>query len=141
MIRTATIDDLDVIVEMCEKFFAETYHSNDFEFDIGTTTEVLIHLIENCTVFISGDDAVFAAFVYPSLFNKYILVALEVLWWIKPEKRNLGTGIRLLKYAESHLKHSGVKSLTVGNLDNDSIGDIYRKMGYIKREESYVRVL
>jgi GNAT superfamily N-acetyltransferase len=60
-------------------------------------------------------------YLMPSLETEGLLIAMQAPWYVKPEFRSLGVGLRLLRRAEILLKQRGVR-LLAGHLPETGPG-------------------
>jgi len=141
MIRTATIDDLDTLVEMSGKFYAETDYAKQYEYHPESMAATLLPLIEAGTVFTDGIDCAIVMILIPSFFNNEIMVAQELGWYVSEEKRMTGLGIKLLKHAEEEMKNRGAKVMIMLTLTSNDISKLYEKLGYTEQEKIFMRYL
>lgn len=65
-------------------------------------------------------------------------VMSELFWYVEPGAR--GTGVRLLRQVEEWARENGVlKSIVVA--PNDHVADFYRRMGYARLEQQFIKAL
>jgi len=145
MIRRATEEDIEFIVEMGRKFYESCGFPSILTFDPEILTGVLHNLIVNDNACILVDDklrGMIAGVVYPYYFTGQ-MSGNEMFWWVEPEHRK-GLGKKLLDKLEEWAEAKGAVSFTMISLDAsnpEKMDKIYRKRGYEPREHHYVRYL
>ena len=143
MIRAATFEDVDRIVEMGGRFAAETDYRQFISVDPDRMREMVIRLIESdsAVIFVSGSDAtltgMIAVVIYEHIWSGDP-TAFELVWWVEPEAR--GDGVRLLRAAESWAREKGIEKMQMV-APNRKVGDFYERCGYAPVETSYQRSL
>jgi len=146
MIRVAILDDFEEILDLCEDFWEHTQFEEPFErshtvnmvdmsYDHG-----LLAVLE-----IDGKVEGFAAGIKaPLMGNSSVLAGTELAWWVNPEKRSGGNGIKLLKFIEDLAKTQNVKYWNMVSMQSsmpDQVNRMYEKMGYKLEETTYTKVL
>lgn len=70
------------------------------------------------------------------------LTAGELFWWVDPDRRTGGDGLRLLSAAEDWAAHMGAMTMQMIALyTNPSVTDLYTRRGYVARDQVFERVL
>lgn len=146
MIRQATIEDFDIILDMAKKFWQSTIYEEEFDRDhtkkvVGLAFDhgliAVIEQKEGVVGFVGGVKS-------PLLANPNVMMGTELAWWVEPEYRKGGEGIKLMKFIEKLAKEQGVKywvMVAMESSDPETAAKIYERLGYEKTESSYVRVL
>ncbi len=143
MIRRATLEDRARLIEMGQRFVAETPYAGLITIDPERLAVTVGSLLENphAAVFVSGSDAtltgMIALLAYDHPFSGE-RTAFEVVWWVEPEAR--GDGVRLLRAAEGWARDQGIKKMQMVAPDA-RVGGFYQRMGYSPVETSYQRSL
>lgn len=76
----------------------------------------------------------------PFLFGQCLL-ATEVAWWVEPEARGSGEGLKLLNAFEYWAKNvAGCRLISMTSLNKD-VEKVYKKNGYKLYERAYMKVL
>jgi hypothetical protein len=141
-LKIATREDIPEIVRMSMDFvkvsgyeqFAdeETIANLAYDFVQAAPNEKII-LIKSGVGFIAGIST-------PFLFGKCNL-ASEIAWWVDPEVRGSGEGIRLLEAFEYWAKFiAECKLISMASLNKD-VEKYYKKSGYKLYERAYLKVL
>jgi GNAT superfamily N-acetyltransferase len=144
-IRPATEDDLDVVMDMGEKFYNESPYSDVKPFNYKGMRAYALQLIEDHHLLIAlkNGEAVGMAASYMAFLpiNPDIFVSSEVVFWVEPEHRGSSLAIRLMGELE---KAVGVEEPDVMFMSSLSTSPpvtdkLYKKMGYIPTETAYMR--
>lgn len=144
MIRRATLDDRDRLMQMAQRFVAETPYAGLITIDLDRLAASVGGLLENPSgcVLVSGDatlTGMIAMLAYDHPFSGE-RTAFEVVWWIEPEARGSGDGVRLLRSAEAWARDGGITKMQMVAPD-PRVGEFYQRMGYAPVETSYQRSL
>ena len=143
MIREATVDDVPSLVEMGARFIAETVYRNHVAINPRALANLMLMLIDSSggAVFVSELDGkpvgMIGAQVYPHPMSMEFIGA-ELFWWVEPDARGKGSGIKLLKKAEEWADERGAVRMQM-IAPNDKVGRVYAALGYTKIEEQYQR--
>lgn len=147
MIRQATHDDIDAIVEMARKFYATTSYAEWAEFCPDSAGALAATMIDSGTMLLADDGdkllGMVGVFVVPFMFNREKVSAHEVIWWVEPEARSTGAGVKLLDAVEPMCKEIGVGAIQMMHLSNSppQAGALYESRGYKHSETSYTKVI
>lgn len=143
MIRRATTDDAPRLLEMGQRFAAETEYRDLISVRSKPLETAILSILGNPdgATFVSGTDAtltgMIALLAYDHPFSGE-RTAFEVVWWVDPESR--GDGLRLLRAAEGWARGQGIAKMQMV-APNERIGALYRRLGYAPVETSYQRSL
>lgn len=149
-VRRATIDDIDEMVELGRGFWEQTkYYKDGIEYDPIQCAHLTKFLIENDGIVqIAVEDekivGLFLAMVNPIIFNPGFKSATEVVYYVHPDYRKGGAGIRLLRQAENVGRQIGLKYLNMVHLDSvdpDRPEALYRKLDYVLNETVFTKEL
>ncbi len=141
MIREAEISDLPEIVRMGRLFGAAVGAPVD-DVSILDTAENVINSDES--VLLIGEGVMAAALAYPFYFNKTMLVAQELIWWVDKDKRGSGIGRDLLMALEQWAKGVGATQLimiAMSDTSTEFVERVYLRNGYKPFEKTFVKVL
>ncbi len=144
MIRPAKLKDIPELLRMGECFFNCSGYKDLTTFDKKDTEKVLRNLIKEGWVFTDGKHCVIGFLVFPIFMNNKTLVAQELFWWVDECARKTGVGVEALKRAEAEAKKSGATTmmmLSIEDLDGEKVNKLYEKLGYKRREQTYMRRL
>jgi GNAT superfamily N-acetyltransferase len=145
MIREATQDDRESVLEMGMRFAADTQYA---EF-IHTNRRVMSETFEG--VMASKDGTVLVQELDGALVGMILMViyahpfsgervASELAWWVDPEARRSGAGVRLLRAAEKWAAEHGAAAIQM-IAPNVEIGTLYGRLGYRPMETAFQRSL
>ena len=144
MIRLATTEDIPEMLRMGESFFDASGYSDLTTFDKEDTESLLIKLIDERWLLTDGKSTLLGFVVFPMFMNNKTVVAQELFWWVDESARGSRVGIEILKKAEELAKEHGATAmmmLSIKELNGDSVNKLYERLGYSKREQTYMRVL
>lgn len=144
MIREATCEDMPALLDIAQRFFAETEYSQFTTFSDEATQKTLEHLIEGedgiiLVLDIDGVKGVVGGLVYPFYMSED-LTGQELFWWCEVKSE----GLSLLDAIEEAAKEKGAKTFTMMSLDNlspERLDKIYLAKGYTRSEHTYIRSL
>lgn len=90
-----------------------------------------------------GDElcGIISGLIYPD-FNDGILIASEMFWYVRPDKRSTGVGMELFRNFESWGKDNGAKRILMVHLKDlmdERLKRLYLSMGYRELETHYVK--
>ena len=141
MIRLATEDDVDDLVEIAKEFYAEQLHKtgitlkNDDELKIDLTS---IIGLENSISLVIVEDDIVVGVISGIITNRMFFegkIAQELVWFVS--KVNRVSGIKLLKEFEKICIEKGCNEIVMVAFNNTHANDIYEKLGYSKLETNY----
>jgi len=145
MIRTATREDIESILDMGDRFFSATKYSALMDYSRDATKKTIEHLIEDdlgiLLVLDSGQGVtgMVGALLYP-FYMSGELTGQELFWWSEDK----GRGLDLLKALEGKAGELGAKTfsmISLDGLDEERLDRIYQKNGYERSEHSYLKRL
>ena len=139
MVRIATLDDFDQILEMCVKFIETTEYKSLYDLesiknvvDVSLSTDFYVTFIEDGKGMLGGH-------ITPFIFGNK-LVAQELGWWVEPEYRKTGVGKDLIDSFENWARFKKCEIIVMVSLD-DIVGNYYEKAGYKLVERMYMKEL
>lgn len=143
MIRRATIEDRDRLMEMGQRFVSETPYAGLISIDPARLSDSVGNLLANPdgAVFVSGSDATLTGMIAMLAYDHPFSgerTAFEVVWWVEPEAR--GDGVRLLRAAEQWARDLGIRKMQMV-APTARVGEFYARMGYAPVETSFQRSL
>lgn len=139
--RLATKEDIPVILDLLHSFNTE-WGSYKREFSESKVTSILEFLIDSDEglVALAGNYGVFIATTTPSLFSDNKQTS-ELIFYIKPEKRNWKTARKLIRIYEYWAKEIVGADYAFMTLINTRVGNLYKKMNYEYKETLYAKYL
>lgn len=129
---------------MGESFFDASGYGDLTTFNKEDTEALLIKLIDEGWLLTDGESTLLGFVVFPMFMNNNTVVAQELFWWVDESARKTGIGIEILQKAEELAKEHGATAmmmLSIKELNGDSVNKLYERLGYSKREQTYMRVL
>ena len=145
MIRAGDESDIEDILAMCEKFWAETMYEESFEKDHALKMVRLALSQELLAVLdINGVCGFVAGVLGPLLGNSKTIMGTEVAWWVEPEQRSKSNGINLMLFIEDLAKKQGVKywnMISMQSCQPDIANSIYDRLNYKLNEMSWTKVI
>lgn len=135
LIRTATIADLDAVLDFCAEFHANS--GLPMRFDRAAMGRLVSGMIENevGTVLLS-DTGVIGGVLSPAYCDPEWLVAVELFWWAKRD------GLALLRSFEAWAKEKNANEVRMSSLAHIPRSDeLLKHKGYMPTEISYQKVI
>lgn len=147
MLRVGCKKDLDAIVAMSRDFWQHTQFKHE-EFQPEMVEGMALKSMDDelCLVYeIDGTAQGFICGIKGCLLaNADIIVGTELAWWVNPEYRSSGAGLKLLAGIERLAKDAGIKYWNMLYMESsmpDQVKRIYENRGYKMTENSYTKVL
>lgn len=144
MIRLAALLDMPELLRMGESFFNASGYSDLTTFNKDDTEDLLNELIGKGWLLTDGESTMLGFVVFPVFMNKSTIIAQELFWWVDENKRGSKVGVEILKRAEVLAKSYGATSLmmlSIEELKGGSVNKLYERLGYKRREQTYMRIL
>jgi GNAT superfamily N-acetyltransferase len=143
LIRRALPGDMERLVEMAQRFVAESEYARFVSIDPDRLSRTItdIAMSEDGALLVSEVEGrptgmiAMVAYDHPYSGER---TAFEVVWWVEPEAR--GDGLRLLRAAEEWGREVGAKNIQMV-APNERVGTLYRRLGYAAVETSFQRSL
>lgn len=143
-IRLATLEDIDRIVAMGERFIAETPYAR-----FGSAPEQLEQLLaivlEHGAGFLAETDDGQIVGMIGFIASKQVFTgapyASEVVWWMEPEYRGGTAGPRLLVAGEEWATRKGLTSITMIAPVGTELHAFYARRGYVPVETIFLKGL
>lgn len=145
VIRPGVYADIPEMVEMGRKFFEASGYSDITSFDEDSLKASFEKLLGSHVVLVVEKEKLIGmaiALIYPFYFNVNHATSQEMLWWVEPEHRGIGT--ELLEALMAAVKAKGAESLSMialEKLDPEKVGGIYERRGFRPSERSYIKKL
>ncbi len=150
--REATLADIPKMVEFGEEFWTQTsyYKQGNVPYDADNTENLVGGMIDLGGIVLLAENeegdvvAVLVMLVTPMLFNPAHTVASEMVYYVSPEYRKGGLGIRMLKKAEQVAKAKGVKYISMvllASVEPERPAAVYNRLGYHQTEATYSKEL
>jgi GNAT superfamily N-acetyltransferase len=140
-IREATVDDVPRLVEMGQRFRAESPYATRLTENPAQMRALVTQLLETESgiVFVEEQDDQIVGMFLGFLFLHPIsgdLIGSEVVWWVEPEFR--GRGLRLMRRGEAWAREHGARFMQMVAPTPD-VAQLYRRLGYEEVEQVYQR--
>jgi GNAT superfamily N-acetyltransferase len=145
-LRIATVEDFDIVYDMCLKFVNQTIYKKFMN------EEVFKPLVESFIQdpkgerigIIALDDGkpvgMIGGAITLFIFGG-IRMCQEIAWWVEPEYRQSGVGKELVKALEYWANKMDCKFVTMSALDKEHLPKFYEKLGYSFAEISYMKAV
>ena len=140
--RLARVSDIPELAVLAAEFHSEAELPSGFSSGVWQKNwsfllerNLAVVLVEEVNGMIAGT----IAFIVSRDLNDDVQTAEEAFWFQSKLKR--GSGIKLLKAMEAHLKRTGIRRVFMIHLAclNDRLGRIYERMDYRKVETRFVK--
>lgn len=147
MIRKATHDDIPRIVEMSDKFYAQTRYVDIAPMAIESAAGLAIIMMKQGVMLLAESESevvgMVGLFIEPFTFNIAKTMATEIVWWVDPDHQRSGIGAELLAAIEPACRERGADMIRMMCLagQSEAAEAIYTRMGYTPSEHAYTKVL
>lgn len=143
MIRLATVDDVNGLVEMGLRFVRETGYAKYLTENPEQLRALLPSLIrlDDALLMVCERDGIVNGVIGALMFTHPLSaepIVSELFWWVNPEAR--GDGVRLLRSMETWATTKGAKRVQM-IAPTDKVEIFYQRMGYERVEAMYQRSL
>lgn len=131
--------ELDYILEASKRFYKEA----GFEYPTNAR-EYYQSLLDNDFIFakvIIGKGFIVGC-VTPYFLTPHLRVCSELAWYVEPEFRGSKVAIKLIREYEKEALSRGCDKINLVALESltpDKVGNIYKKLGYNKLENHYIK--
>lgn len=145
--RLAIEADIRTLVRLGRFFWSLTPY-RDIPYCPDSVAELCRQCIAQGLLIVAEDEEGIAGMVgavaVPLQFNRAVLVAAELFWWVEPRARNGGTGKWLLAGLEQAAKAAGVTRLSMGafeDIEIEKAASVYERAGYQASERTWTKGL
>lgn len=135
MIRTATKDDLPLIVDLAAEFLSYSPHAW-MEIDREAFAEAAGRLIDGAGIIFLSDDGFIGGVLTACYFNPATTLASELFWFARKE------GPELLAAFEAWARESGASAITTSGLADGherAIRRVFARNGYVASEIAFTK--
>lgn len=146
MIREATEEDFEIILDMSEEFWKSTLFNS--ELDRDHTIKMVEMSFDMGLLAVAEYDGKVVGFCSaissPSMGDPNIKVGTELAWWINPEHRKGRRGIELMFFMERLAEEQGVEVWSMASMESsnpEAANKIYERFGYKKSETMFTKIL
>jgi len=146
IIRKATIDDLDQIVEMANRFIAFAPHGSLITHTTDDIVNTVRLFLESGIIFVIDVDGkavgILAAMMTSVWYSPLTKVAHEMMWWVNEEHRGTIASIKLIKAYEKWAREQGAQIIAMCDLvieGHEPVGTTLNRLGYEMSERTYIK--
>lgn len=140
MIRIATLDDLELVMDMALKFANASPYKDLC--DEAKIREIVIAFLtadpSEKIILLYEDKGFLVAAVTPFVFGT-VRVATEISWWVEPEYQAQGIGDKLVEAFEFWADKVNCKVKTLAFMDKD-LSKYMKKKGYEAYETAHYKM-
>lgn len=146
MIRSAKPEDVPEIVRLGSRSLVDGPYAGMIKDSPETSAEFALTVILGLKgkVLLYENDkgkicGLLAFIIFPHYFTKEP-TATEIMWYVEPEERAGGAGLKLLWEAEKVAKEMGATRMGF-SAPNEDVAGLYKRFGYKKLEVTYMKEL
>ena len=146
LIRVATADDLDTILDMGERFIAFGPHGKHVNADRDQLRAGVSAFMQGGVIFLAESGGkvcgMLACAASPMWFAPHILVAHELAWWVDEEARGSSAAVRLVMAYQAWAREIGAQVIAMSQLvavNGEQVGRMLTKLGYEPSEMTYIK--
>ena len=144
MIRPAVETDIPAIVKMARLFYDTTTYADITPMDDETVSDLARQLMDSVLLVAEKQGqlvGMVGLVIAPFFFNRSILTAHEVVWWVAPGVRGSRTAYALLRAIEPACKAKGAQAIQMVHLSTSppQAGGLYQLAGYTQTETAYTK--
>lgn len=145
-VRRGTIEDIDALVDMGERFFAFSAFSEFTPLDPDSVRNSLLSLLDGGVVFVAEHEQQIVGGIVGMMtsvwFNQNVRTATELAWWVDEEHRTTSAGIKLYRAFESWAAEQGAQAIVMSDLVIRGAApaeNLFMKLGFTTVERSHVK--
>lgn len=144
VIRQATFDDIEAVVELGRNFIAGSQYSALIQPDGDAMFQTVRMLVDHHVVLVLEVPdgpivGILGIATYPHLVTGQCC-AVECFWWVEPAFR--GRGIAMLRAAEEWARSRGATFIQmVQPHSEERLGRVYEHLGYVVTEHQFQKQL
>ena len=143
MIRIATQEDIPRIVELGSRSLQDGPYAGLID-DVPSQAAYCAHeVMDKGRILLGEEEGQVVGLIGFILANHHFSgqrYAAELMWYIEPEHRKGGPGLKLLWEAEKQAKEMGAESFLF-TAPNEDVAALYKRFGYDKLEVTYRKTL
>ena len=143
MIRPAVPTDVFALMEMGQAFFVEAGWDKHADFDKESFALTCGTLIDHGVLLVADKDdglvGMAGAGFAPAYWNRRVLTAQELFWYVEPGHRK-GLGGKLMTALEDAVRNLGARLFSMSaeeGLRADALDQLYRRRGYFPTERLF----
>lgn len=148
IVRRAVIDDIEVLAELGRNFWVQTHLGQTVPYVVEDARDILTVCLEHDLLFVATHNNQTIGFIggvsFPLMTNRSVKIGQETFWWVEPEHRSTGAGLKLLDTIEKAAKEQGLKywsMLHLANINPVLMSKIYQRRGYTAAENTFTKEL
>lgn len=148
-LRFAGLNDIDAILDLAKELYKDSPYSplsvNPVKVR-ATLEKIIVESKGEYVILLSVDGqeivGVLVGYVYSPVFSDD-RIAIEMLWYLKPEHRSGNRGVDMMDAYEYWAKGVGAKVIQYGYLSSSPEGmlKLYRRRGFELSEQIFQKVL
>ena len=147
IVRDGNQEDFDKCVEYGYKFFQlSSYNSIPYD---GESVKRMLNVVTDQGLFVVAEEngvvvGMAGGITSPAYFNNDYLVGAELFWWVEPEYRDTGVGVKLLVELENRARAADItlwSMMLLETLEPEKSTEIYKKLGYKPAERTFLKGL
>ena len=149
--RKAEIADLPEILVMVHSFYIESEQEKIIgAFDAESMAALIYRMTagEDGVILLCIQDGEYlgmlAGQIAPNYIKPSVITAIELVWWVHPDKRGTSLSIKLIKKFEAWAKEKGATHISVCSLQSsepEKVDKLYTKLNYAHQESVYIKVI
>lgn len=145
MIRYATIDDLDFMMDLCREFYTETNSDRYFGFDDKSVEITLKNAIAYDFIITDGENGILVFHIYPTFYNFKELILGELFFYVRKDISPMLRGIiacQLLERIDEEAEKHSVRHVKINNMiryRHDNVSKLYERFGFELRENEFMK--
>jgi GNAT superfamily N-acetyltransferase len=146
MIRKAIASDIPQIVELGRRSLEDGPYAKMLKHNPEQSAVLALETLSkaNGRILVYETDSgkvagLLGFFVFPHYFTQE-LTATEIMWYVLPEERKEGGGIKLLWEAEKQAKEMGATRMGFTAANSD-VAKLYERFGYREVETTFMKML
>jgi N-acetylglutamate synthase-like GNAT family acetyltransferase len=148
IIRKAELYDIQSVHEMVQDFQEEDLAQYGLGHTIDSTTAAIEMFIRHHLGVVAVEDdkviGCLGGFVTPFYLDKNSIVFQEILWYVRPENRSSGAGLKLLQKVMEVAKKAGCTHIVMGHpgsVAENITSKVYSHFGFKVLETHHIRGL
>ena len=143
-IISAVYEDIPEVMRMSKTFYPLTRYELLAELDESSVEDLIRALVDSHILLLARRNdkivGLIGAFVLPWMFNRNVLTAHEVIWWVDVDERRGSIGMDLKEACEEQAKTLGAVALQMPHFtDIPEAGKLYERSGYEHTESIYLK--
>ncbi len=145
-IISAVYEDIPEVMRMSKTFYPLTRYELLAELDESSVEDLIRALVDSHILLLARRNdkivGLIGAFVLPWMFNRNVLTAHEVIWWVDESERRGSVGMELKQACERDAKDFGAVAIQMPHFTHiPAAGKLYERSGYEHTESVYLKRL